>query len=96
MEHLARLDKVFDKVNGLLKHYEQTKRDHALLKEENEQLQKLLKERNAKMEELENQMKVLKLAKQVSVSGDGEKTELKRKINEFIKEIDKCVALLNN
>ena len=98
MDQLARLDKVIDRVNGLLKKHEQVKKECATLKEEREQLHRLLKERDAKVNELQDHLKVLKLAKQVSVSGAGdeEKVELKRKINEFIKEIDKCVALLNN
>jgi hypothetical protein len=50
-----------------------------------------------KINELENQLNVLKLAKNVSGDGDeNERAELKRKINEMVKEIDMCVALLNN
>jgi exonuclease VII small subunit len=45
---------------------------------------------------LNQKLQTLKLAK--SISGDDkpqETTELKRKINDYIKEIDRCITLLN-
>lgn len=99
MSQQARIEQITEKVKLLLKKQEQLQQDCANAKQENAQLQALLKERNAKVQELEEHMKVLKLAKSVSTNGESneeERLELKRKINEFIKEIDKCVALLNN
>ena len=49
------------------------------------------------LEDLNQKMQTLKLAK--SIRGDDkpqETKELKRKINEYIKEIDRCIALLNH
>lgn len=99
MSQQARIEQITDKVKLLLKKQEQLQQDCANTKAENVELQALLKERNARVQELEEHLKILKLAKTVSGTEDGngeEKAELKRKINEFIKEIDKCVALLNN
>lgn len=48
-------------------------------------------------EDLNQKLQTLKLAK--SIRGDDkpqETKELKRKINEYIKEIDRCIALLNH
>jgi predicted KAP-like P-loop ATPase len=46
-----------------------------------------------KTEELEQKLKVLKVAK--SFSETNEKTlDIKQKINEFVQEIDKCIVLL--
>ena len=49
------------------------------------------------LEDLNQKLQTLKLAK--SIRGDDkpqETKELKRKINEYIKEIDRCIALLNH
>jgi hypothetical protein len=51
-----------------------------------------------KNEELLNKIKIIKLAQNIG-SPDSEKanvTELKRKINEYIKEIDHCITMLND
>jgi hypothetical protein len=47
---------------------------------------------------LHNQIKILKLAENFKneASGDESSTELKNKIQDFIKEIDKCISLLNS
>lgn len=59
--------------------------------------QKLASE-GQKNAELSEKIKIIKLAQNIgSVSGESaEVTELKRKINEYIKEIDTCIALLND
>lgn len=58
----------------------------------------LNKKLNFKQEEickLENKYKVLKMAK--SLEGvSNENRDVKLKINEMVREIDKCIALLNN
>ena len=47
-----------------------------------------------KMEEKEENFKTLRLARKMA--GDNTDTQgVKRQINEFVKEIDKCVTLLN-
>ena len=45
--------------------------------------------------ELEEKNKVLKLANNIS-GAEGKNTEVKLKINELVREIDKCIALVNN
>lgn len=47
------------------------------------------------IEDLEEKLKLVKLAKSLS---DGEKgsTELKLRINEILREVDSCIALMNN
>jgi len=51
-----------------------------------------------KNSELNNQIKIIKLARNIG-STDSESAdvkELKRKINEYIKEIDHCITMLND
>jgi uncharacterized coiled-coil DUF342 family protein len=51
-----------------------------------------------KAAELHNQIKIIKLARNIGTPENegGDIAELKRKINEYIKEIDHCVAMLND
>jgi hypothetical protein len=63
-------------------------------KEENEALRDELKQSNKKKLELEEKVKILSLAKSLSNDEIG-KNELKLKINELVREIDKCIALTN-
>ena len=64
------------------------------LSQENEDLKALVSKQKDIVSELENKIKMLKIAKNLEQSELGN-TEVKRKITEFIKEIDKCIALLN-
>lgn len=96
MDYKEKVDRVYKKVQQLAATHGQLKDDHKRLKSENAELLKLLKEQGEQLDEMQGKMKVLKLAQQVGSFPDEEKNELKKKINEYIKEIDKCVALLNN
>ena len=52
-----------------------------------------LTEKNQRILELNNKVKLLKIAGSV---GEGESTrEVKLKINEMVREIDKCIAQIN-
>ncbi|MGZ3835193.1 MAG: hypothetical protein ACXVB0_16850 [Mucilaginibacter sp.] len=67
--------------------------ENDLLKLENQSLNAAVKVGKDKVDELEQKMKVLKMAK--SFSETNEKTlDIKQKINEFVQEIDKCIVLL--
>lgn len=67
--------------------------ENELLKRERETINNGLKEGKNKVAELEEKLRVLKLAK--SISGTNEKSlDIKQKINEFVQEIDKCIVLL--
>jgi len=67
--------------------------ENDLLKLENESVKVALDASKSKNTDLEEKMRVLKLAK--SIEGTSEKTlDIKQKINDFVREIDKCVVLL--
>lgn len=67
--------------------------ENDLLKLENESVKGALSTSKAKNSDLEEKLRVLKLAK--SIEGTSEKTlDIKQKINDFVREIDKCVVLL--
>ena len=82
------------KLDELLIRYNLLKNENRVLKDETEALKTKLRERDDKFKELENNYERIKLSG--ALLGEGEKrTDAKRKITELVREIDKCVALLN-
>ena len=83
------------KVEKLIMQHNKAKEDIKQLKEENTSLQGKLTYAKVQAKELSEKNKVLKLAK--SLSGkQGKSTDIKLKINELIREIDKCIAQVNS
>ena len=82
------------KLDELLTRYSDLKAELAGLKNGNEALNVLLQERDNKIKELETKYERVKLSG--ALLGEGENaSEAKMKITELVREIDKCVALLN-
>ena len=82
-----KLDELFDRYNNL-------KHEVTDLKSGNEVLKDLLHEREEKLKELEIKYERIKLSG--ALLGEGENAfEAKKKITELVREIDRCVALLN-
>jgi predicted nucleic acid-binding Zn-ribbon protein len=87
------LDKVVAKTERLIELCSALQEENDLLKLENQSLNTAVKVSKDKMDELEQKLKVVKMAK--SFSETNEKTlDIKQKINEFVQEIDKCIVLL--
>lgn len=94
--YASRLIVIHKQVKELLEENARLKNDKNDLNSVNLALKKELEDKNKAIEDLTQKVQTLKLAK--SISGDEkpqETTELKRKINDYIKEIDRCIALLN-
>ncbi len=82
-----KLDELFDRYNNL-------KGEVTDLKNGNEVLKNMLYDREEKLKELEIKYERIKLSG--ALLGEGENAfEAKKKITELVREIDKCVALLN-
>ena len=82
-----KLDELFNRYNNL-------RTELADLKNGNEALKALLQEREIKIKELEIKYERVKLSG--ALLGEGENAlEAKKKITELVREIDRCVALLN-
>jgi hypothetical protein len=87
------LDKVVAKTERLIELCSALQEENDLLKLENQSLSTAVKVSKDKIGELEQKLKVIKMAK--SFSETNEKTlDIKQKINEFVQEIDKCIVLL--
>jgi predicted nucleic acid-binding Zn-ribbon protein len=82
------------KLDELLDRYNNLKLEVTDLKGRNEVFKGLLQERDERIKELEIKYERIKLTG--ALLGEGENAnEAKRKITELVREIDKCVALLN-
>jgi len=70
------------------------KEQNELLLGDNEQLRKRFSELSAELKDLEEKHRILKLAKSVAVT-DEKTLDIKTKINDFVREIDKCISVLS-
>jgi len=66
-----------------------------LLKRDLKQARETIVLQKNTLRELEEQNKIVKIAEAVALS-KGDKRAVKLKINEFIREIDKCIATLSD
>ena len=75
--------------------YELIMKENLLLKQENDVSIADLESKEKEILSLQEKIKLMNISK----SGDASKQEVKEtrlKINEYVREIDKCIALLNN
>jgi coenzyme F420-reducing hydrogenase delta subunit len=82
------------KLDELLTRYKNLQSECTELRNGNEALKMLLQERDEKIKELEIKYERIKLSG--ALLGEGENAvEAKKKLTELMREIDRCVALLN-
>ena len=82
------------KLDELLDRYNNLKREVEELKNGNNALRAVLHDREDRVKELEIKYERIKLSG--ALLGEGESAnEAKKKITELVREIDRCVALLN-
>lgn len=83
------------KVEKLIQFHNRLKDDYSKLSFENEVLIKKIEEQKNRLNKLEENNKVIKIAKALSAD-ELKSTELKSKINELVREIDKSIAQLSS
>ncbi|MFA9390196.1 MAG: hypothetical protein ACERKD_10330 [Prolixibacteraceae bacterium] len=81
-------------VRRLIDSLERTKDELSSMNEAREKLEYQLKEKNEDYEALKKRYENLKVAK-AFVEGDPDNQAAKQKINKIVREVDKCIALLN-
>lgn len=88
--HIKRIQ---EKLERLLRQYNDLQKENNLLKKEMEKLSRQAAVNYQTIEKLKQQVEVLKIS---SGSWDeNDKKEFEKRINHYIKEIDKCIALLS-
>lgn len=89
------LDKVLQKTTRLVALCQTLQEENQLLRQENGKIKQSLSHAQVQSAELEENLRLLRLAKSIEGEGTNEKAlDIKQKINEFVREIDKCVSLL--
>ena len=82
------------KIEKLVDLHHRTKKELSALQTQHNHLTQTVSQQKQNIKDLEDRSKVLKLSKSLSNNNENT-TELKLKINELIREVDKCIALLN-
>ncbi len=90
-EELAILNR---KLDDLLNRHHDLRRENRDLRNENEKLNVIIQENVKRIKELETKYDRVKLSGAL-LGGGEDAIEAKRKINELVREIDRCVALIN-
>ena len=88
------VDDLKKKIKLLAEKLETQKESNSKLAAENSDLEDKLREKDKEINELKQQTNTLKLSK-AFLSENGESQEAKLQINKIVREIDRCIALLN-
>ena len=90
----ATIDRLQNKLESLVARHQSVKATNQQLEIQLEQLTQQLETQQESVRQLEDKNKILKLS--ASLHGEEQDTKATRnKINELVREIDKCIALLN-
>ena len=88
--HIKRIN---DKLQLLLKQHQLVQKDNEKLKQELGELQRNHQSQSVLIEQLKQKAEILKLSKN-EMNGD-EKKAFDKRLNQYIREIDRCIALLS-
>jgi len=78
----------------LINEHKSLKEEIKTLKTENQELKSSVKGRDEQLFNFKNQIKISKIVDNINPE-DGSTSELKKKVDDYIREIDKCVAYLS-
>jgi regulator of replication initiation timing len=91
-ETATQLKRIQDKLQQLLKQHVALQKENNQLKEELTQTKELALTQRQHIDNLKQQMDVLKL--HAGDMSEADKKELEKRINGYLKEIDRCIAML--
>ena len=82
------------KILVLVNEHKNVKDELKGLKRENQELKEAVRARDEQIAGFHNQLKITKIVDSINPE-DGSVSELKKKVDEYIREIDKCIAHLS-
>jgi len=82
------------KINILIGEYKNLQEEVSFLRGENQSLRSLIKSKDEQLKDFQNKIKITKIVDNINM-GEGESSELKEKIDDYIKEIERCIAHLS-
>ena len=92
-QQLAQLDRLERQVNTLVTAYQRLREELADAQTTAQQLQADVRDRERQLKDFQNQENIVKLVN--TIAGEpANVNELKLRLNEYIREIDKCLAYL--
>jgi len=91
---ISKLQDLELRLKKLLVEHEALKAQLMASKSENEELNNIIRQQNEEIKNFQNQEKITKIVSSIA-EGTQSNTELKLKINEYIKEIDRCIVYLS-
>lgn len=92
---ISAVNEIRNYVKGLQNTLMKSSENEKKLKSQIEQLGEEKTNLKEEIVKLQEQIKILKLAKQLDGEGVDKTKEVKLMINEMLREIDKCIALMN-
>jgi len=87
--------KILQKAENVAKRFEVLSEQNLELEIQIEDLKEVINSQKEIITKLENKSKILTITNSISSNNKSESKDAKKKINEFLREIDKCIALLN-
>ncbi len=78
----------------LLNDHKSLKHEVTTLKSENSELKQFLRQRDDQLEGFRNQIKITKIVDNIHPE-DGSVSDLRKTVDDYIREIDKCIAHLS-
>jgi cell shape-determining protein MreC len=89
-QHIQRIN---EKIQQLLKQYRASQKENEKLRKELADIKSLHAERSQLMDALEQKVAILKTA--TNNMNGADKKELEKRLNHYIKEIDRCIGMLS-
>jgi DNA-binding protein H-NS len=92
--HSDSFDKLQSRILQLIEMYEKQKSAKELLSMQQSEMQEQIRQEQERVKNLEEKYNKLKISKALIASSD-DVHDAKLKVNRMVREIDKCIALLN-
>jgi chromosome segregation ATPase len=88
----GQIQRIQDKLQQLLRQRDLLVKENGKLREELRKAQEGQADGGKRLEQLRQQVEVLRVTK--TAMSEGEKRELEKRLGQYIREIDRCIALL--
>ena len=88
----GQIQRIQDKLQQLLRQRDLLLKENGKLREELHKAKEGRAEDSRRLEQLRQQVEVLRVTK--TAMSEGEKRELEKRLGQYIREIDRCIALL--
>ncbi len=90
---VQQVQRVNEKLQQLLKQYQLLQKENEVLKRELKETRQVNIEKGNQLDELEQKVAILKTA--TNNLSDIDKRQLEKRLNGYIKEIDRCIVMLS-